>query len=60
MYESTSFIVLKRFRSLVIRYNNIFTILNIAVVVFVTVAGFIKADPHNWSLDKEELPKDGK
>ena len=22
--------------------------------------GFIKADPHNWSLDKEELPKDGK
>ena len=40
------------------RFNNIFTILNISVVVFVTIAGFIKADPANWTLQKEDLPTD--
>jgi hypothetical protein len=32
--------------------------LNIGVVVFVTIGGFIKADPKNWAIEKEELPKD--
>jgi hypothetical protein len=27
-------------------------------VVFVTIGGFIKADPQNWAIEKEELPKD--
>ncbi|GLV35940.1 uncharacterized protein CBL_09842 [Carabus blaptoides fortunei] len=30
--------------------NNIFTILNIAVVLFVILAGSVKADPQNWKL----------
>ena len=33
------------------RFNNIFTCLNIAVVLFVTIFGFIHADFDNWSLD---------
>ena len=33
------------------RFNNIFTCLNIAVVLFVTIFGFIHADFENWSLD---------
>lgn len=30
--------------------NNIFTIINIAVVLFVIIAGSIKADPKNWEI----------
>ena len=33
------------------RFNNIFTCLNIAVVLFVTIFGFVHADLDNWSLD---------
>ena len=32
------------------RFNNIFTCLNIAVVLFVTIFGLIHADIDNWSL----------
>jgi amino acid transporter len=40
------------------RFNNVLTILNVAVVVFVTISGFIKADTSNWTIPQEELPKD--
>jgi len=33
------------------RFNNIFTILNLAVVMFVIVAGFAESDVENWSID---------
>jgi len=46
------------------RFNNIFTILNLGVVLFVTVVGLSQADSSNWSLEfsnstKEELQSDG-
>ena len=40
------------------RFNNIFTCLNIFVVVFVTFCGMIKSDLHNWHLTPEELPSE--
>jgi hypothetical protein len=40
------------------RFNNIFTCLNICVVIFVMVAGFAKANLSNWSIPAEELPSD--
>lgn len=39
------------------RFNNIFTGLNLMVVVFAIIAGSIKADIHNWKLDKSEIPE---
>merc|ERR1711915_1124367 len=40
--------------------GNVFTGLNIAVVLFVTVFGFIHADIGNWHIPKNEVPhKDG-
>lgn len=36
------------------RFNNIFTCLNICVVVFVTFCGLIKADLKNWQLEPVE------
>ena len=33
------------------RFNNIFTLLNLGVVMFVVVAGLTQADTHNWRLD---------
>ena len=46
------------------RFNNIFTILNLGVVLFVTVVGLTQADGSNWFLEfnnstKEELHSDG-
>ena len=46
------------------RFNNIFTILNLGVVLFVTVVGMTQADPSNWSLElsnttKSEFHSDG-
>ena len=38
------------------RFNNIFTCLNIAVVLFVTVFGFIHADVKNWHIPKTDVP----
>ena len=36
------------------RFNNIFTCLNICVVVFVTFCGWITADFNNWQLEPKE------
>ena len=33
------------------RFNNIFTILNLSVVMFVIVAGFAESDVENWNID---------
>jgi len=34
---------------------SIFTVLNIVVLLVTSVSGFIKADPHNWSLNQTEV-----
>ena len=39
------------------RFNNLFTALNIMVVVFVTIFGFINADLNNWKISESDLPK---
>jgi len=39
------------------RFNNIFTCLNIAVVLFVTIFGFIHADLDNWNIPKSQVPE---
>lgn len=36
--------------------NNIFTFINIVVVIFVIIAGSFKADPKNWNISKSEIP----
>ena len=43
------------------RFNNIFTILNLGVVLFVTVVGMTQADGSNWSLpsDNSTQPEHG-
>ena len=38
------------------KFNNLFTGLNICVVAFVTVFGFIHADLGNWSIRAEDVP----
>ena len=35
--------------------NKIFTMVNIAVLVFVSISGMIKADFHNWNLTGDEV-----
>jgi len=35
--------------------NKVFTFVNIAVLVFVSISGMIKADFHNWNLTPEEV-----
>ena len=42
------------------RFNNIFTCLNIFVVIFVTFCGFFKAKGSNWSLTPEDIPDNDK
>lgn len=37
------------------RFNNLFTCLNLGVVVFAIIAGSIKSDTHNWNLSKSEV-----
>lgn len=41
------------------RFNSIFTMINLSIVVFVIVCGAFKADFHNWKLEpkKDNLPK---
>ena len=39
------------------RFNNLFTILNIIIVIFVTIFGFIHADFENWSIPQADVPK---
>lgn len=36
--------------------NNIFTFLNLAVVLFVIIAGSFKANPSNWTIPAEQVP----
>ena len=35
--------------------NKVFTFVNIAVLIFVSISGMIKADFHNWNLTPEEV-----
>jgi len=35
--------------------NKIFTVLNVFVILFVVIAGYTKADIHNWSWTEEEI-----
>lgn len=37
--------------------NNIFTIVNVSVVLYVIIAGSTKADPSNWSIASEDVPE---
>ncbi|CAG2108917.1 unnamed protein product [Medioppia subpectinata] len=39
-----------------IRLHTIMTVVNLSVVVFVIVAGLIKANLHNWQISKNEIP----
>ena len=39
------------------RFNNLFTALNIGIVGFVTIFGFIHADFDNWKLSVDDIPK---
>ncbi|XP_055311081.1 cationic amino acid transporter 2 [Sitodiplosis mosellana] len=36
--------------------NNVFTFLNLAVVLFVIIAGSLKANPSNWNIPAAEVP----
>lgn len=35
--------------------NKIFTVINVLVLVFVAISGFIKGDISNWQISKESL-----
>uniref|UniRef100_A0A8C5X836 Amino acid permease/ SLC12A domain-containing protein n=1 Tax=Malurus cyaneus samueli TaxID=2593467 RepID=A0A8C5X836_9PASS len=37
--------------------NRAFTALNVLVLLFVTVSGFIKGNPSNWKLREDDLPR---
>ncbi|CAL1545275.1 unnamed protein product [Lymnaea stagnalis] len=37
------------------RFNNIFTVINLLVVLYVTICGLFKLDWHNWNLSQEEV-----
>ncbi|XP_054161650.1 cationic amino acid transporter 2-like [Oppia nitens] len=39
-----------------IRFHTYMTCVNLLVVVFMVVCGIIKADTHNWAIDKSEIP----
>jgi amino acid transporter len=42
------------------RFNSIFTILNITVVLYVVTVGFFAIDTHNWGLSYDEVPHEMK
>ncbi|XP_013783291.1 cationic amino acid transporter 3-like isoform X2 [Limulus polyphemus] len=42
------------------RFNNIFVVLNLCIVLFAVIAGSFKADIHNWQLSKSEIPSTNK
>ncbi|XP_047110781.1 cationic amino acid transporter 2 [Schistocerca piceifrons] len=37
-------------------FNNVFTGINITVILIVIISGAIKADPNNWKILKEDIP----
>ena len=39
------------------RFNNLFTALNISVVIFVTIFGIIHSDTDNWSIRERDIPQ---
>ncbi|KAH8357691.1 hypothetical protein KR200_011570, partial [Drosophila serrata] len=39
------------------RVNNVFTMLNLGVVLFVIIAGLFKVNSSNWSIPKSEVPE---
>ncbi|XP_037719240.1 cationic amino acid transporter 2 isoform X1 [Drosophila subpulchrella] len=39
------------------RVNNVFTMLNLGVVLFVIIAGLFKVSSSNWSIPKSEVPE---
>ncbi|XP_034480396.1 cationic amino acid transporter 2 isoform X1 [Drosophila innubila] len=39
------------------RVNNVFTMLNLGVVLFVIIAGLFKVSSKNWSIPKSEVPE---
>ncbi|KAH8239560.1 hypothetical protein KR032_005539, partial [Drosophila birchii] len=39
------------------RVNNVFTMLNLGVVLFVIIAGLFKVNRSNWSIPKSEVPE---
>ncbi|XP_043648182.1 cationic amino acid transporter 2 isoform X1 [Drosophila teissieri] len=39
------------------RVNNVFTMLNLGVVMFVIIAGLFKVSSRNWSIPKSEVPE---
>ncbi|KAH9514073.1 Cationic amino acid transporter 2 [Bulinus truncatus] len=39
------------------RFNNIFTIVNLLIVLYVIICGLFKVDWHNWTLSQSEVPK---
>ncbi|KAK3743464.1 hypothetical protein RRG08_011308 [Elysia crispata] len=38
------------------RFNNIFTGVNLLVVLYITLCGLFKVDTHNWNLSPDEVP----
>lgn len=38
------------------KFNNVFTIINLLVVIYVIICGSFKADIHNWQLKPSEIP----
>ncbi|CAB3386521.1 Hypothetical predicted protein [Cloeon dipterum] len=41
-------------------FNNVFTIINLAVVAYVIICGLFKVDIANWSIDIDDIPEENK
>ncbi|RUS75178.1 hypothetical protein EGW08_017059, partial [Elysia chlorotica] len=40
------------------KFNNVFTGINLLVVLYIILCGLFKIDTHNWNLDPSEVPAD--
>uniref|UniRef100_T1IVD8 Cationic amino acid transporter C-terminal domain-containing protein n=1 Tax=Strigamia maritima TaxID=126957 RepID=T1IVD8_STRMM len=38
-------------------FNNVCTLINLMIVVYVVIIGSMKSDVHNWSIQKSEIPE---